>query len=104
MAIKILEKNKIKDIDSIERIRREILFLKSLKNENIIQLYEVYLFYQEIIENTTSIFLIMEYAEGGELFSYIVKKQRLSDKEASFFFCQIINTVETIHKNSIAHR
>ena len=46
----------------------------------------------------------MEYAEGGELFSYIVKKQRLSDKEASFFFCQIINTVETIHKNSIAHR
>lgn len=46
----------------------------------------------------------MEFAEGGELFTYIVKKQRLNDKEASFFFCQIINTIETIHKYKIAHR
>lgn len=46
----------------------------------------------------------MEYAEGGELFNYIVKKQRLNDREASFFFCQIINTIETVHKYKIAHR
>jgi serine/threonine protein kinase len=46
----------------------------------------------------------MEFAEGGELFNYIVKKQRLNDTEASFFFCQIINTIEIIHKYKIAHR
>lgn len=39
--MKILEKNKIKDEDSVERVNREIMFLKKLKNENIIKLYEV---------------------------------------------------------------
>jgi serine/threonine protein kinase len=39
--VKILEKSKIKDEDSIERVNREIMFLKKLKNENIIKLYEV---------------------------------------------------------------
>lgn len=41
VAIKILEKNKIVEEDSIERVRREIMFLKGLKGDNIIQLYEV---------------------------------------------------------------
>ena len=30
--------------------------------------------------------MIMEYAEGGELFDYIVNKSRLSEKEAAFFY------------------
>ena len=46
----------------------------------------------------------MEYASGGELFSYIVSKKRLSSNEASFFFVQIINGLEYIHQNNIVHR
>ena len=43
VGIKILEKNKIKDVESLERVNREITFLKCLKNDNIIQLFEVYI-------------------------------------------------------------
>ena len=43
-------------------------------------------------------------ATGGELFNYIVSKQRLSDKEACKFFQQIISGVEYIHHIGIAHR
>jgi 5'-AMP-activated protein kinase catalytic alpha subunit len=46
----------------------------------------------------------MEYASGGELFNHIVKKRRLDEQEASFFFYQIINGLEHIHKNNIVHR
>jgi serine/threonine protein kinase len=46
----------------------------------------------------------MEYAGGGELFHYIVKKKRLSDNDVNFFFFQIINGLEYIHKNNIVHR
>jgi serine/threonine protein kinase len=46
----------------------------------------------------------MEYASEGELFNYIVKKRRLDESEASFFFVQIINGLEYIHKNNITHR
>jgi len=48
--------------------------------------------------------MIMEYAEGGELFDYIVNKGRLSEKEAAFFYYQLIEGVEFLHSNKIAHR
>ena len=46
----------------------------------------------------------MEYAEDGELFNYIVDQTRLKEREASYFFVQIINGVEYIHQNYICHR
>jgi 5'-AMP-activated protein kinase catalytic alpha subunit len=46
----------------------------------------------------------MEYAPGGELFDYIVKKKRLPDKEACRFFHQILAGIEYLHKNKICHR
>ena len=58
---------------------REIHILKIVRHPNIVQLYE-------IIETSKQLFLIMEYAPGGELFDYIVKKRRLQDAEACRFF------------------
>ena len=46
----------------------------------------------------------MEYAEGGELFDYIVKRKRLDEKEAVAFMQQILSGVEYIHRNGIVHR
>lgn len=65
VAIKILEKSRIKDKKDIERISREIKILKKLRHPNVIQLYE-------IIETESELFLIMEYCPNGELFDYIV--------------------------------
>ncbi len=70
VAIKILEKDKILDQADVERVTREIHILKIVRHPNVIQLYE-------IIETNRQLFLIMEYASGGELFDYIVKKKRL---------------------------
>lgn len=71
----------------VERVAREIHILKLLRHPNIIQLYE-------IIEDNDKLFLFIEYASGGELFDYIVKNQRLKEKEACKFFQQIINGIE----------
>lgn len=54
VAIKILEKNRIKDKKDIERISREIKILKKVRHPNVIQLYE-------IIETDKELFLIMEF-------------------------------------------
>lgn len=61
MAIKILEKEKIKDHADLERINREITILKKVRHPNVVQLYEM-------IENNDFLYLIMEYCSGGELF------------------------------------
>ena len=72
MAIKVLEKEKIVDPSDRERVGREISILKTIRQENVIQLYE-------IIESQQCIYLVMEYANGGELFEYIVKHERISE-------------------------
>lgn len=63
--MKILEKSKITEEADVERVSREIKILKMIRHPNIIQLYE-------IIETPKQLYLIMEYASGGELFDYIV--------------------------------
>ena len=109
VAIKILNKNKLfQDINDgnsnndiilkdIKKIRKEINILKRLKHRNVIQLYE-------IMESKTNLYIIMEYCEGKELFDYIVKNKFLSEKEACFFFQQIIDGVEYLHLSNITHR
>ena len=97
VAIKILEKDKIKEQADVTRVMREIQILKIVRHPNIVQLYE-------IIETSRQLFLIMEYAPGGELFDYIVKKKRVQDKEACRFLHQILAGIEYLHKNKICHR
>ena len=79
VAIKILDKNKIESHDDLERIIREMQILTEMDNPNVIKVFKIY-------EEENNFSIIMEYCEGGELFNYIVKKQRLSEEESSFFF------------------
>ena len=97
VAIKILDKNKIESRDDLERIIREMQILTEMHNPFVIKVYKIY-------EDKNNFLIIMEYCEGGELFNYIVKKKRLSEEEASYFFFQLINGIEYIHSKGIAHR
>lgn len=97
VAIKILEKTRIQDNEELERIEKEIKYLKTLNHPNIIQIYEV-------IEDIKNYYIVMEYASGGELFNYIVQKEKLSESEASYFYSQVIHSIEEIHKHKICHR
>ncbi|CAD8081073.1 unnamed protein product [Paramecium sonneborni] len=97
VAIKILEKSKIIDVADVERVSREIHILKLIRHKHVIQLYE-------IIETKKYIFLVMEFCDGGELFDYIVKHQKLSEIEACKFIQELISGIEYIHKLNIVHR
>lgn len=97
VALKILEREKLKEKEDLEHIENEINVLKLVKHPNITQLYEV-------IETEDKIFIIMEYAEKGDLFDYISKKSCLSEPESNKYFQQIISALEYLHKLKIVHR
>ena len=86
VAVKILDKLKLIEEEGIERVLREIKISSGLNHPNIIKIYN-------IIEDEKNYFVVMEYCEEGELFNYIVKKDRLSENESSFFYYQLINAV-----------
>ncbi|KAG6529738.1 hypothetical protein ZIOFF_011952 [Zingiber officinale] len=97
VAIKILNRRKVKSMEMEEKVRREIKILRLFMHPHIIRLYEV-------IETHSDIFVVMEYVKSGELFDYIVEKGRLQEVEARRFFQQIISGVEYCHRNMVAHR
>ena len=104
VAIKILPKRNLASTNknetnnnNISKIKKEINILSRLHHKNIIQLYE-------IIETKNNLYIVMEYCEGKELFDYIVKRKRLTEREACRYFQQIINGVEYLHLCNITHR
>ncbi|XP_031554814.1 5'-AMP-activated protein kinase catalytic subunit alpha-2-like isoform X2 [Actinia tenebrosa] len=97
VAIKILNRNKIKTLDVVGKIRREIQNLKLFRHPHVIKLYQV-------ISTPTDIFMVMEFVSGGELFEYILKHGKLEDKEARRFFQQIISGVDYCHRHAVVHR
>ncbi|KAJ3332491.1 protein kinase, AMP-activated, alpha 2 catalytic subunit [Blyttiomyces sp. JEL0837] len=96
VAMKIVNRRKISNMDMVGRVKREIQYLKHLRHPHIIKLYEV-------ITTPTDIIMVIEYA-GGELFNYIVERGRMTEDDGRRFFQQIICAVEYCHKHNIAHR
>ena len=97
VAIKILDKSRIKDDSDIRRISREIHILSKLYHPNIAQLYET-------IWSEKHIYIIMEYVDGNHLFNYINSLRKLPELKASKLFVQLISCLEYIHILGIVHR
>merc|ERR1719265_2261809 len=81
----------------------EKVAVKILEKERIVDVADVVRLY-EIIETSRQLYLIMEYASGGELFDYIVACGRVEEREACVLFRQIIDGVQEIHKQNVVHR
>ena len=97
VAMKILEKSRLKKQEDVLRVQREISILMKVYHPNIVQQYEV-------IENADQVFLVMEYVPNGDQQKMIEKKGFISEKQAAQYFFQLISGVEYIHRIGCAHR
>ena len=114
VAIKIMDKRQLgEDLPRIRWIfrtmmtptlafpafRLEIAAMKVLCHQNICKLLQVLpqgFFFQfssvfQVLETDTKIYMVLEYCPGGELFDYIVDRDRLCEAESRKFFRQVLS-------------
>lgn len=72
VAIKIMNKKKIKQQGVFDKIKREIKVLRLFNHPHIIKHYE-------FIDTPSDIFMVIEFASGGELFDLISRRERVSE-------------------------
>ncbi|XP_035669853.1 MAP/microtubule affinity-regulating kinase 3-like isoform X5 [Branchiostoma floridae] len=96
VAIKIIDKTQLNP-SSLQKLFREVRIMKMLNHPNIVKLFEV-------IETEKTLYLVMEYASGGEVFDYLVAHGRMKEKEARAKFRQIVSAVQYCHQKRVVHR
>ena len=97
VAVKVMNKNNM-DSSDLELVRTEIEILKICQHPYIIKLYDIF-------ENIDYIYIIMEYCPGGDLFSYLQKRNFiLGEEKVAIIMYKLCKAVFYVHSYGIAHR
>ncbi|XP_037367241.1 serine/threonine-protein kinase ULK1 isoform X5 [Talpa occidentalis] len=95
VAVKCISKKNLAKSQAL--LGKEIKILKELKHENIVALYD----FQEM---ANSVYLVMEYCNGGDLADYLHAMRTLSEDTIRLFLQQIAGAMRVLHSKGIIHR
>ena len=96
VAVKIVDRSQLPAEDEASLLQ-EVEILRSIKHPNIISIFD---FFPE----KDQFYVVLEYAEGGELFDRIVEKTFYNEKEARSLSTILLKTIKFCHDKSIVHR
>uniref|UniRef100_A0A7S3EVM3 Protein kinase domain-containing protein n=1 Tax=Haptolina ericina TaxID=156174 RepID=A0A7S3EVM3_9EUKA len=96
VAIKIIDKAKVEDMNDIQR---EIEIMGILNHKHVIKLYEIY-------DEPKKMKLVMELVQGGELFDKIVQMGQYTEKQAAKVMYQLCDALKYMHapERNVVHR
>lgn len=98
VAVKKIDKRSLANKKIKATLMREVEIHRKLKHQNIIRLYTHF-------EDAEFLYLVLEYAEGGNLFYFIRNgRKQLSEEDAFHYFIQTCSGIYFLHKNGLIHR
>lgn len=95
VAVKCINKKNLSKSQIL--LGKEIKILKELQHENIVALYDVQ-------ETPNSVFLVMEYCNGGDLADYLQAKGTLREDTLRVFLQHIAAAMRVLNSKGIIHR
>ncbi|XP_062339860.1 serine/threonine-protein kinase ULK1 isoform X2 [Osmerus eperlanus] len=95
VAVKCINKKNLAKSQTL--LGKEIKILKELKHENIVALHDFQ-------ETAGSVYLVMEYCNGGDLADYLHSKGTLSEDTIRVFLQQIAGAMRVLQAKGIIHR
>ncbi|CAF0830654.1 unnamed protein product [Adineta steineri] len=97
VAVKVIDKIKLDEI-SRAHLFQEVMCMKLVQHPNVVRLYEV-------IDTPNKLYLILELADGGDMYDYIMKHANgLNESLARRYFRQICRALKYCHEMQICHR
>lgn len=101
VAVKIIQKKKFSAGGRHQQVSRQVMtevnIMKSLKHPCIIQ-------FENLIDTSETLYIILELVEGGELFDRVVQLGKLDESTAKLFFYQMALAIKYLHDQDITHR
>merc|ERR550517_1726221 len=97
VALKVLQKRQLSQKMVLHQLRREIEIQMHIRHPNITRMY-AYFF------DNSRIYMVLQYANGGEMYKYLKKKRRFAEKEASNYIRQVMEALYYLHKKNVIHR
>lgn len=96
-AMKVVKIDTVNYQDDNQKFLKEIEMLMNLDHPNIIKIFEYYV-------DELNYYVIMEFAEGGELYDQIYRLKNFEEKHAAIIMQQLLSSVCYMHSKGIVHR
>jgi len=97
VALKVLFKNQLQSSGIEHQLKREIEIQAHLKHKNILRLYGF--FYDK-----NRVYLILEYAPGGELYKLLKQEKTFSEPVAARYILSLVDALQYCHSKHVIHR
>ncbi|CCE91260.1 cAMP-dependent protein kinase TDEL_0C03710 [Torulaspora delbrueckii] len=96
-ALKVLKKQTIVKLKQVEHTNDERRMLSVVSHPFLIRMWGTF-------QDAEQVFMVMDYIEGGELFSLLRKSQRFPNPVAKFYAAEVCLALEYLHANEIIYR
>ena len=97
VALKLLDKKQLEKEKVAHQLRREIEIQSHLRHKNILRLFGYF-------HDRDSVYLILEFAPGGEMYNYLQKCRRFSEEQTSKFMYQMARALTYCCAKHVIHR
>ncbi|KMZ57538.1 putative Auroralike protein kinase [Zostera marina] len=97
IALKVIYLEKLEKYQHHSHLYQEILIQSSLAHPNVLRLYTWF-------RNETAIYLVLEYAAGGELYKVLKNHGHFSEKQSATYIASLVNALMYLHRNNVIHR
>lgn len=109
LAIKCIKRvgKDLYDSRSYREYLNEIKVISSLSHPNIITMKghgDSFIFNTETFTRESTLYIIFEYAKGGNLKNFIEKTDPFSEQLAQYYFSLLLDALSYLHESGIAHR
>lgn len=97
VALKVLSIRQLRKAKFEHQLRREIEIQSHLRHNNILRMYGYFW-------DSTKIYLILEYAQGGELYKKLMESKSFSEAMSAKIVVQLANALDYCHSKNVIHR